>query len=402
MFQIPWFKLLKTILTVLRAILFFFVFSFSLSSANKPLITIISSLFFNFRLTVALVVAAICLGLLIIILILLSCGKSKQTAAEIQDDMKNFGIFTTAAVGAIFFTFMALFWKYGDWPCFKKHRYKMLVFDAIHYGLFMVLTPIFGGIELGINLKNNNSSFVLAMILYFMYFILFACHLALEILRLLRVKRVTSEICDILECNEPKNINASAVMSDSSRDMTCINIRSKECHNTDPEHWVRAHSNKDRFPIPNLNARGQKIVVGFHQTNISSAKAIIRTYMQPSKGGMLGAGIYFATSMQATNGKTNNRGGAFIVAKLNLTRIKIISKQVGLTINDPMDSDGFDSVYLEYYQNGKRAPDYDEFTVKDPRSILDYVVYFSKDAVDSYRLENNIADKNNFDQLCSC
>ena len=124
--------------------------------------------------------------------------------------------------------------------------------------------------------------------------------------------------------------------------------------------------------------------------------------MQPSRGGMLGAGIYFATSMQATNGKTNNRGGAFIVAKLNLTRIKIISKQVGLTINDPIDSDGFDSVYLEYYQNGKRAPDYDEFTVKDPRSIMDYVVYFSKDAVDSYRLENNIADKNNFDQLCSC
>lgn len=400
--SIPWFKVLKFLLTVLRAILFLFVFIFSLSSANKPVITIISSLFFNFRLSVALIIVAICLSLLVIILILLSCGRSNRTESEIQDDMKDFGIFTIAAVTAIFFTFMALFWKYGDWPCFKKHRYKMLVFDAVHYGLFMVLTPIFGGIELGINLKNNNSSFVWAMILYFMYFILFALHFSLEILRLLRVKRVTSEICDILECNEPKNINASAVMSDSSRDMTCIKISRKECHNTDPEHWVRAHSNKDRFPIPNLNVRGEKFVVGFHQTDIKSAKAIIRTYMKPSSGGMLGAGIYFATSIQATNGKTNNKGGAFIVAKLNLKIIKIIRKQVGQTINDPIDSDGFDSVYLEYYQNGKRTPDYDEFTVKEPRLILDYVVYFSKDAVDSYRLENNIADKNKFDQLCSC
>ena len=124
--------------------------------------------------------------------------------------------------------------------------------------------------------------------------------------------------------------------------------------------------------------------------------------MKPSSGGMLGAGIYFATSIQATNGKTNNKGGAFIVAKLNLARVKIISKQAGQTINDPIDSNGFDSVYLEYYQNGKRAPDYDEFTVKEPRLILDYVVYFSKDAVERYRLENNIADKNKFDQLCSC
>ena len=112
--SIPWFKVLKTLLKVLRAILFLFVFIFSLSSANKPVITIISSLFFNFRLSVALIIVAICLSLLVLILIHLSCGRSNRTEAEIQDDMKDFGIFTIAAVTAILFTFMALFWKYGD------------------------------------------------------------------------------------------------------------------------------------------------------------------------------------------------------------------------------------------------------------------------------------------------
>lgn len=83
------------------------------------------------------------------------------------------------------------------------------------------------------------------------------------------------------------------------------------------------HSRIIRYPSDEKEQN--RIVVGFHQTRHDYAYSIAREGFRPSTVGMLGPGIYFATSLNHIEFKANQLG-TYMCAKIDLGKIKRVTE----------------------------------------------------------------------------
>ena len=83
---------------------------------------------------------------------------------------------------------------------------------------------------------------------------------------------------------------------------------------------------------------------GYHQTSNDAANSILSSqYMRKGNGGIVGAGIYFATNPDATQRKAHQHG-SILQADIKLGKTKIV-KGSDLTLNkDKLNKQGYQSV----------------------------------------------------------
>ena len=126
------------------------------------------------------------------------------------------------------------------------------------------------------------------------------------------------------------------------------------------------HSGNTRCPPD--KTRNDQTVVGFHQTSHVAAYSIAKEGFRPSKEGMIGEGIYFATSLNHTEFKAN-QFGAYICAQVNL------GKTVRTTDRkDPRkDGEKYDTVYYEHSDGA------DEFCVHSRGQIRSWIIVIDQD-----------------------
>ena len=113
----------------------------------------------------------------------------------------------------------------------------------------------------------------------------------------------------------------------------------------------------------------QNIIIGFHQTSLFATKKILADAFIKSKQGMLGEGIYFATSREATEIKVGGKGGygSYFCAKISLGKVKTITAWPSEGHVKKAIPDGFNSLYLKHQE----GPTKDEFIITSTDQILD-------------------------------
>jgi predicted outer membrane repeat protein len=124
------------------------------------------------------------------------------------------------------------------------------------------------------------------------------------------------------------------------------------------------------------------MTIGFHQTTIEASRSILATGFKPSKSGMLGPGIYFATNYDATEFKRNQstEGGAIFCAVLDMGRVR--------EVVDKNDSLNYSKTYNSKYLRHGAGDAYDEFVVYSESQVVEYTIIVEQAAIDSYRAKN--------------
>lgn len=141
--------------------------------------------------------------------------------------------------------------------------------------------------------------------------------------------------------------------------------RGSTCSSRNLYHALMYHAGNTRYSPD--QTRDNEIVIGFHQTSHTAAYSIARTGFHPSKGGWIGPGIYFATSLNHTEFKAN-QFGAYICAIVDLGRTKRIKHPT-----EWRTGDNFDTVYFEHPRG------YDEFCVHNPQQIRSWIIVVEQD-----------------------
>ncbi|CAF2234531.1 unnamed protein product [Rotaria magnacalcarata] len=137
-----------------------------------------------------------------------------------------------------------------------------------------------------------------------------------------------------------------------------------ECQSRNLYHVLMYHSGNQRYP-PAKTADGQT-VVGFHQTDHKAAYSIAKTGFRGSKTGMLGPGVYFATSLDHTEFKAQQYG-TYICAKIDLGRT-FRTKTRNSTVPT-----NYDTVYFEHDRGA------DEFCVRKEQQIQSWIIVVDQD-----------------------
>jgi hypothetical protein len=150
-----------------------------------------------------------------------------------------------------------------------------------------------------------------------------------------------------------------------------------QCQNRTLEHIMIYHLSDHKpqprfFDIYGEDSENPRYI-GFHQTSPEAAVSIAHSDFMIStkpKSTMLGQGVYFARSMDATEQKANN-GGAYICAEIVMGRVKQVGPEVrGGSLRGTNDWwNEYDCVYFCHPDD-----DRDEFCVKSPHQILQWVI----------------------------
>jgi hypothetical protein len=187
-------------------------------------------------------------------------------------------------------------------------------------------------------------------------------------------------------------------------DRPCRNTISGNCSNRSLEHIVRFHA-FDFKPQRRFDPSVDKTFIGFHQTTPEAAASIAKTGFRISNKPpqMLGFGVYFARSFADTTGKARATGeliddqlfsicmtmgaiiflGAFICAEVNLGRVRMINvSEIDEVRNTDSWWNEYDTIYYAH-ENENR----DEFCMKDPNQILEWIIVMNDDRMKRYGLD---------------
>lgn len=153
------------------------------------------------------------------------------------------------------------------------------------------------------------------------------------------------------------------------------------CKYTDPIHFVKCHI-KETFKRRDFREAkkddfSKNIIIGFHQTTIESAKSILESYFLPGEKGMLGPGIYFALNKDATENKSEHKGGAYFCAKISLGKVLSSNKKIKIP------PDEYNSIYY-CHPDGQHK---DEYAITNAKQIKKYVLVISKKKLEEYKLQ---------------
>ncbi|CAF2703569.1 unnamed protein product [Rotaria sp. Silwood2] len=135
--------------------------------------------------------------------------------------------------------------------------------------------------------------------------------------------------------------------------------KKNNCESRNLYHVLMYHSGNRCYPPD--KTQDNQIVVGFHQTDYKAAYSIAENGFRPSKSGMLGAGVYFATSLDHTEFKANQYG-TYICAKVDLGRT------YRTKIRHPALPENYDTVYFEHERSA------DEFCVRNLGQIRSWII----------------------------
>ena len=138
--------------------------------------------------------------------------------------------------------------------------------------------------------------------------------------------------------------------------------------------------------------------IGFHTTTPESVVAIAHSNFLSSTKGWLGAGTYFARSVEGTAGKHRSTGGAWIIVEVRMGKVYEISRNLIDSSHASFNSKEYDFVHhtkwQEEYDTCYMIHDderKDEFAIKDPeRQIVKWVMVVDSEfdkKVERYELD---------------
>ena len=166
----------------------------------------------------------------------------------------------------------------------------------------------------------------------------------------------------------------------------CKNTVSGDCPNRSLEHIAMFHTFD--FKPHRRYQRGIDITyVGFHRTDpifaASISKEGFRASMTPPQ--MLGFGVYFARSFDATFGKARHIG-AFICAEVRMGNVRIVAKsELDEVRNTNSWWNEYDTIYYAHEEENR-----DEFCVKNPEQILKWIIIINDDRMHRYGLDREL------------
>lgn len=378
-----WFKIIKVLLSVLKAILFIIflltsfiyqVVEFKSNNSNKHYLSelcLYLEIIYNWRFLLTILFAIL---LLILKILKILCS----------DLVSRFYLKLRKYLLKII---KALNWSQLDWPCFLRLKYYLYIFDIIHYLIYFISVVIVGSIE--ITKSNLNKPPIIA---FYFNSLIFFLHIIVEIYRIIQAQRVQTTIRDIFASDFKFSKKAVSLISENELgSLECPNY--SKCLIADSQHRAFSHPKeifKIKFKPCNLNERGVNIITGFHQTTIQAARSILTTSFKPSTSGMIGPGIYFANNYDITDHKRNQstEGGAIFCAKIDMGKV--------LEIHDKYNSNDdvskyFDSKYLHHGAGDKL----DEFVIYNEKQIIEYTIIVENKAIENFR-------KNTDKPYCNC
>ena len=167
-----------------------------------------------------------------------------------------------------------------------------------------------------------------------------------------------------------------------------------QCRDRQLEHIVIFHS-ADFRPQPRWSDTEKYI--GFHRTRADFAISIAHSDMKISQTPpqMLGFGIYFARSIERTEGKARN-DGAYICAEIRMGNVLVLKRsELHRVKNTNSWWSEYDTVYYQHEEEAR-----DEFCVKSPDQVLKWIIYIETPMdkkVESYGMDTEYNDT-----LCYC
>jgi len=128
------------------------------------------------------------------------------------------------------------------------------------------------------------------------------------------------------------------------------------------------HYHHQHHPAPAPAPAGhQKILTLFHQTSAEAAELIVQNGFRPGTQGWCGGGIYFATSIEATNTKAigpDSHKGQMLQAQVNVGKVKYMSASCDRGLSgQQVANEGYDSVSFN-------PGDGQEYIVYDKNHVL--------------------------------
>ena len=179
--------------------------------------------------------------------------------------------------------------------------------------------------------------------------------------------------------------------------------KNQTCPDRTLEHILIYHSRdykpQERYRNLSETELGNTRYIGFHQTDAEAAVSIAHSDFKIStnpRTTMLGQGVYFARSLDATSGKANNTG-AVICAEINMGRVKYVGQEAHNDIYQGTNGwwAEYDTMYYCHDDDNR-----DEFCVKSPNQILKWVMVVEQGAhekVEKYGLATEFDDT-----VCDC
>lgn len=155
----------------------------------------------------------------------------------------------------------------------------------------------------------------------------------------------------------------------------------------------RGHNPQPRYRDLEQTKQGQSRYIGFHQTDPASAILIAHSNFNIStkyESTMIGHGVYFARSREGTQRKAN-RHGAYICAEIEMGRVLELNpgqRNLYRGKNDWWVT--HDTAYFCH-----QDPSLDEFCVKSPTQILNWIIVIEKEfdtKVAAYGLHEEFSD----------
>lgn len=137
---------------------------------------------------------------------------------------------------------------------------------------------------------------------------------------------------------------------------------------------------KDKLPTdPKEKPKRQPTYIGFHTTKPDAAIKIAQGGFLPSKKGMIGPGVYFARSLEATIGKVGAAGGfgAWIIAEVHMGKVLEVRRHSSeqTKASEGKWHDQYDTCYCTHSDNNL-----DEFCIKNPETqIIRWITVIEKE-----------------------
>jgi hypothetical protein len=176
-----------------------------------------------------------------------------------------------------------------------------------------------------------------------------------------------------------------------------------QCRNRRLEHILIFHSKdfkpQERYCDVQQKTPGKNLYIGFHRTTPEAAVNIAHSDFAIStkyKSTMLGHGVYFARSMEETEGKAN-ADGAYICAEIEMGKVKEVGpgpERDSLRGTTHLWKD-YDTVYFNHPNDSR-----DEFCVKSTDQILKWVMVVNQEYDEKVR--NYGLDTEFDDTKCGC
>lgn len=113
--------------------------------------------------------------------------------------------------------------------------------------------------------------------------------------------------------------------------------------------------------------------IGFHTTDPGSAISIAHSEFRPGKNGWIGAGVYFARSVAATEFKAKSQGGARIITEIRMGKVYEVEREVITRGHSRFNAEIFNYAHYGHWRDEYdtcymiQSDDcMDEFAIKDP------------------------------------